>query len=269
MSTQESAPAAEPVVEAAPAVEATEPVVTVDVGPVTVGEPVITEPVEGEPVIEAPVVEVNDDPFHTYGGKDTVEAATRLYEASRTEDGVIQLFIEAGRSLGLGLKEIEALFTGAAPAAEGEPEPEFDPDEPLTYGAFQEMQRKQAEAAAAQQAAAAQATAKEAVRTTVEALGLDPADPATKVILQFGDNHIKGDFSPENVAKAVRQGHADYLAQVERDAQAYLQKKAAQAAAVPQAPAGTPAASPAPVEPMNTSEAIKLARQRMKAATGT
>lgn len=264
MSTQESAPAAEPVVEVAPVVESAEVIETVDVGPVTVGEPVITETVvEGEPVVEAP-----EDPFHAFGGKESVEAAHRLYEASRSEDGVIQLFIEAGRSLGLGLKEIEALFTGAQVAEEAAVE-EIDLDEPLTMGAWQELQRKQAEATQAQQAAAAQATAKEAVRTTVEALGLDPTDPATKVILQFGDNHIKGDFSPENVAKAVRQGHADYQAQVERDAQAYLAKKVAAGAAVPKAPAGTPAAEPAAAEPQNTSEAIKLARQRMRAAAGS
>lgn len=265
MSTQESAPAVEPVIEA-PATEAQaaqEGVVgepTVD----AVETPATTPSLEGEPVVETPAAEA-EDPFHTYGGKEAVEAAHRMYEAARTEDGVIQLFIEAGRSLGLGLKEIEALFTGAAPSVEAE-EPEFDPDEPMTIGQFQELQRKQQEAAAAQQATAQQAAAKEAVRTTVEALGLDPADPATKVILQFGDNHLKGDLSPDNVAKAVRQGHADYLAQVEKDAQAYLQKKAAQAASVPKAPAGTPAAEPALTEPQNTAEAIKLARKRMQAA---
>lgn len=261
MSTQESAPAADPVVEAAPVVEAGEPVAEI----VEAVEPVLETAVEGEPVVTEPVVEAPEDPFHVFGGKETVEAAHRLYEASRTEDGVIQLFIEAGRSLGLGLKEIEALFTGQSAAAEAEPVEEIDPDEPLTIGAFQEMQRKQQEQAEAARQEAAHAAAKEAVRTTVEALGLDPADPATKVILQFGDNHLKGDLSPENVAAAVRQGHADYQAQVERDARAYLEKKVAQGAAVPKAPAGTPAAEPALEEPKNTAEAIKLARKRLLA----
>lgn len=248
--------ASEPVIEAPVATEVAEPIVDTPI------ESIATDPV-GEPDVEAPIVEPPaeaEDPFAAYGGKEEIEAAIRMRQAANTEDGVIQLFLEAGRSLGLGLKDMEALFT----SMQGEPEEEPDPDEPLTIGQWQEFQRKQQEAEAARQAQQVQAAATAAVRSTVESLGLDPTDPSTKIILQIADTHVNGDFSPENVAKAIRQGHADYQAQVQKDAEAYLQKKREQAQQVPSAPTGSsaPAETP-PAEPQNVAEAIKQARKKL------
>lgn len=204
------------------------------------------------------------DPFEAFGGKEAVEAAHRLYEASRTEDGVIQLFIDAGRSLGLGLKDIQALFDKDSGGEEVEPP---DPDEPLTRREFEEALARQQQTLAERQAAAEAAIARKAVQDTLGTLGLDPNDPTTKIVLQFGDQYTKGDLSPENVANAVRRGHADYLAAVERDAKKYLEKKVAAAEAVPSAPAGAAApAEPPAAEPRDVAEAIKIARKRLAEA---
>src|SRR5258706_1239406 len=45
-----------------------------------------------------------------FGGLDTVKTATEMYQQLQTDDGVIAMFIEAGRALGLGVKDLESLF---------------------------------------------------------------------------------------------------------------------------------------------------------------
>lgn len=210
---------------------------------------------------DTPAAEV-EDPFAAYGGKEAIEAAHRMYEASRTDDGVIQLFLEAGQALGLGLKELQTLFADLG----GEVPEEPDPDEPITRKEFQETLTKQKQAEAERQQARVQQAAAVAVQETVSSLGLDPKDPTTTLVLQLADKHMKDDFSAEAISAAIRQGHADYQAQVEKAAQAYLTKKAATAAAVPQAPAGNAApAEAAPAEPKNVTEAIAQVRQRLAA----
>ena len=255
------APEAAPAVEAAPS-EAAAPVDAPPVEPVLEGAP----PIETQASVEtqAPVVEP-EDPFAAYGGKDTIEAAHRLYEATRSEDGVVDLFIEAGKSLGLSMKDLQALFGNGAPAPEGEQGPEFDPDEPLTIGQFQELQRKQAEEQAQREQARIRQVAESAVTSALKELDLDPASPTTRTILGLADPHVKGDYgNPEAVAAAVRTGYAEFQAQVQKEHERYLATKAQQAQQVPQAPAGgaPPSEAPEP-EPKDVAEAIKRTRRSL------
>lgn len=225
----------------------------------------VAEPPETLPEVtetpETPETPAPEDPYSEFGGRETIEAAHRLYEATRTEQGVIDLFIEAGKSLGLSLQQMQALFG----ATEETPEETVDPDEPLTIGQFQELQRKQAEEAAAREAEKVRETARRAVTKTVAALGLKPGDPVTQTILQLADQHVGnnyGDF--DAVAKAVRQGHADFQAIVEQEKQKALTTKHALAQTVPQAPAGgAPAADPGEPEPRDVAEAIKQVRKKL------
>lgn len=219
-------------------------------------------------VAEAPVAE---DPFAAYGGKDLVEAAVKLHQATRDHDGLIQLFVEAGQALGLGVREMEALFQqGRAgeviAAASAGAEADEDEDRFLTVKELRELEAKrQAEAAAAAQEAQV-AAARATVANTFESLGVDPSDPTADLILQLGNKHLAaGRLDAESVSAAVRAGHAEFLSLVDKQAKAYLRAKRDQAAKVPSAPsgAGAPAAAPLP-PPKNVDEAIRRVREQMR-----
>lgn len=248
---------------AEPDAPATEPVASepAPVEPAPAEPDASTEPVADEPVAETPAAGETEDPFAAYGGKDAVEAAVRLYEATRSEQGVIDLFIEAGKSLGLSLQQMQGLFgVEETPAEE-----EVDPDEPLTIGQFQEMQRKAQEEAERQEAERVRAVATKALNDTLDALGLKREDPVTQAILQLADQHVNGNYGDyDAVAKAIRQGHADFQALVEQEKAKALQAKHQQAQSVPSAPAGgAPPAEPAEPEPKDVAEAIKQVRKRL------
>src|SRR5688572_458409 len=107
------------------------------------------EAVEGDDAVdlgaepEGAAVEATDepvDPFAEFGGREAAQRAHEMYTRASTEDGVVQLFLEAGRSLGLGLKEMEQLF--GQQASDAPPAEEEDPDRLLTFREFQEMQNK-------------------------------------------------------------------------------------------------------------------------------
>lgn len=238
-------------------------------------EPELLDEVIDEPALQdSPEVsddEAPADPFAELGAdRATVEAALRMHQATQTEDGVIQLFIEAGKQLGLGLDKIEQLFTGEAPAAPAAGEEEYDydkdPDRPLTVREFQELtaaqQQAYRQAQQAQQAEQARAAATQTVHSTVAELGLTMEDEATQVILTLGNKYLPpGTTDPAAVKSAVERGHADYLALVEKERKAYIASKRQAANGVPTAPAGGAAPStPEPAEPSDTAEAIKRAR---------
>lgn len=273
----------------APAPEPTEPVAGDEPVP---DEPVLEEPPEpegGEPAPEPELEGVDPevpeepgsaDPYEEFGGRQTIEAAHRMYQAAQTEDGVIQLFLEAGKQLGVGLDKIEALFTGATPEPEGQGgsggdagyDYDQDPDRPLTLREWQEHQRQQAEQQRqqAQQAQVAQArqAATDAIQEAVKDLGFTMEDKATKAILTLGNEYLegKGIPDPKAAADAVRRGHADYLALIEQERQEYLSKKRQAGETVPKAPAGAAApSSPPPAEPKDTAEAIRQAREKLRA----
>lgn len=265
MDGQENTPAPDAAPEAAP-----DPVVE-DVAPIedapvdTPTDAPVDAPVEGEapPVEEPPAPE----PFGGYFADETeAQAAQRLYQATQSEDGVISLFLEAGRNLGLGLKEMQALFDDLSGQ---EPAEEPDLDEPLTRGEFLAEQQKREAAAAAAEAERVRSAASSAVDSTMAELGVAPTldgkpNPAYALVLQLGDKHFDDkNITPESAAEAVRRGHAEYQALVERESQAYLARKKAKADAVPAAPVGAgPAAEPPAEEPTSVAEAIKIARKK-------
>lgn len=246
-------PAPEPVAAEPVATDPVEPAVEVEPG----SESAAPEtPVSATETVESPAEP--EDPFSEFGGRETIEAAHRLYQASQTDDGLTQIFIEAAKGLGLSLKDIQSLFEGMAGPSDAEPEGP-DPDEPITWAEFQRLQQEEQQRQAAAQAQAAQESARRAVQSAIKTLGLDPKDPSTELILRQGDKYVNGDFSPENILEAVRKGQADFLATVQETHKKYLATKETKAA-VPSAPAGNPA-TPAPEpEPQNVAEAIKRTR---------
>lgn len=212
------------------------------------------------------------DPFAEYGGADYAKQAVEHYRALQTEDGVWNTFFQTGRALGLGVREIEALFN--APGGPGgsqadEPAGPAD-DDVMTFADFkrimqEEILQPQAKAAQAQ----AETMARTVIDTTVEKLGI--VDPDIRAaVLQLGDRYLNDDLSPANVAEAVRKGHADYLKVVQAERKAYIAEKRGQQVAVPKAPAGGTGGStlpPAEDEPRDVNEAIRRARAR-RAAQG-
>lgn len=258
--TEEATP-----VEGAPEGGAVEP--TIETGaPVEVegGEPVVPGAEEAapvEPTTEAPA------PVEFGGFRDQAELdnARALYEATRTEDGIIRVFMETGQWLGLTPDQMVGLFGSGEPI---EP-PVDDSAEPFTKGDWRAAQQAQEQAARAAQNAQLQATLVDAVAQEVADLKLEEGSPAYQAALVFGDKYLdKSRPSAENVRQAVRRGYADYQADIEAKAQAYLKGKVAATEQVPSAPAGTaPAGQPAP-EPRNTAEAIKMARARRLVPTG-
>lgn len=210
------------------------------------------------------------DPFAEFGGRETVEAAKAIYDATRNEDGVIKLFIEAGRSLGLGLNELEALFgkdvaDAAADALDDAAvDPATDPNRPMTFAEFQRLQAEQAAAATQEQATAA---ARSTVDATFTALGI--ADHDTRMaVLQMGDKYLTdGALDPAAVKAAVERGAADFKALVEKNAKAYLSGKKEVASTLPKAPSGTgDLGAPAVSEPKSVEEASIRVREQLRKA---
>lgn len=249
-----------PAPEAAPeAVEPVEPAVE-DLGDLS--DPSLeldpAEPTAAEPVAEDPEPEAPADPYQEFGGRDTIEAAIRLHQAAQTDAGLVDIFMQAGRNLGLGIEQMRSLFGDPEPEA---PAVEEDLDEPLTRGEFLEQQRRQQEAAAQAMHKAQEEANRTALHEVVAELGISDED--RQVVLGMADQHVK-DATPEGIKAAVRQGFADYQAKIERQAKEYLRSKRAQAAQVPSAPAGAAANDTGPLpEPQNTAEAIKIARRQL------
>lgn len=235
--------------------------------PDPVVEPVVTETdstsLEGGEtgvVDNAPV-----DPFAEYGGADAVRQAAELHKSLQTEDGVWDMFFQAGRALGLGVREIEALFNAqqAEPDAAGPAD-----DDVMTYGQFKAMMEETVtKPQQVRDQQMAEAMARQSIDSTINALGVQDQG-IRDAILQLGDRYLSDDISPAAVKKAVEQGHADYLKLVAAERAKYVSDKREQGAGVPKAPAG---GSTAPAtadgqfgeEPKDITEAIKRARQRI------
>lgn len=266
MTMQESTPVA----EAAPeAVEApAEPVAEapVDTTPVEAPEaPEGTEPVDE--VTEPAATEAPADPFADFGGKDEVEAAMRLWQATQTDDGLVSVFLEAGRNIGLSLDDMQKLFQ--AGAGEQAPEEEIDLDEPVTRRELMEEQQRREQAAIQKEAERIHAEARTAVDSTMAELGITKeADPDGKIralVLTLGEKHFdQKNISAESAATAVRAGFSEYQALIEAQSQQYLKAKAEAAETVPQAPSGAgPTATPPEPEPQNVAEAARIVRRRL------
>ena len=228
-------------------------------------EPVIEDPDQastGDEVTEPPAAEEVPDPFAAFGGQEAVTAGHQLYEAVQTEDGQIRLFLELGRNMGLGLREMEALVSGSGEAEADPTEPE-DLDRPMTLKEFRDNMAQQEQRFMEQRREQQIGIARGVVQETFAGLGVDPQDPSAQIILALGDKHLTdpNDLSPEKVRAAVMQGHADFQVLVQKQAAAYVAKKAAKNAGIPKSPSGVAApAAPAGEEPKNTAEAIAQVR---------
>lgn len=205
------------------------------------------------------------DPFAEFGGADSVRQAHQLRQALQTQDGVMRLFFEAGRSMGLGLNEMQQLFGQAQqPAAAAPSAPQWEDDDVLTYGQVKQLLQEQVLQPWQQsEAERAEAVARQTVTSVQKELGIEDQD-TWAAVLQLGDRYLGDDLSPDNVAKAIRQGHDDFVKLVKGNAQKYVQRKAEVKKSVPKAPAGgsTPTSAPE-AEPKTVEEAIKRARARL------
>lgn len=204
------------------------------------------------------------DPFAEFGGTDSVKTAVAFHRHVQNADGALETFFQLGRSFGLGVREIEALFGGSQAAAEDEPQGPAD-DDVMTYAEFkraieQEVRLPLREQQMLQTRQAAQI----AVHSTIKELGIED-DQTKAAILQLGDRYLDGsDLSPEVVANAVRRGHADFIALVQANADKYRAKKAAVARTIPKPVKGVGApAGQVEAEPKDVKEAIARARRRL------
>jgi hypothetical protein len=210
------------------------------------------------------------DPYAEYGGADAVKAAVEYHKALQTEDGVWNTFFQTGRALGLGVREIEALFNSQGGEVAPEPQGPAD-DDVMTYAEFKRMLEEQVlKPQQEQQRVQAEQVAHQTINSTIKELGVESQE-IREAILQLGDRYLGNDISPANVAAAVKKGHADYLKLVEAERKKYLGEKREQQSTVPQAPRGgslsSAAAAPTEDEPKSVAEAIRRSRAR-RAAQG-
>lgn len=205
-----------------------------------------------------------EDPWSPYGGKETVDQAYKIHQALQSQDGIIQLFFEAGQSMGLGLKEMNALFGNVSPEETVDEGPADD--ELVTWAQARALlQREVLEPMQQQQKATAEAMARQAVQSTITDLGLTDQDTIAAV-LQLGDRYLDpNDLSPTAVSDAVKRGHEDFAKLVTANAQKYVAQKAQAKRTVPKSVGGGGASQAAQdePEPKTVAEAIAAARRRM------
>lgn len=240
-------------------------------------EPVVDDAADGDEY-EGDDTDVTDsetpeDPFAPYGGPDEVKAAVDWYKRANDPEGALETFFALGRSMGLGVREIENLFYAQqGQQAPAQPEPQAPgpaDDDVMTYADFKkymaEMQEQVQQPIQQLQRQQQFERAQQTVQSTIQQLGIE--DDATKAaVLQLGDRYLGDDLSPQNVANAVRRGHADFIALVQANADKYRKQKAAQAKSVPKAPkGGGPAGVEPEPEPRDIKEAIARARKKLMA----
>lgn len=207
------------------------------------------------------------------GGIDTVKSAVELQRQLSTEDGTIAMFIEAGRALGLGIKDMENLFgetPGNAPKSELD---SLDDDAPLTAADARRMVEEaiQNQVIAPQAEAQFQAQlqgAQSAVRDTLAELKVSEAD--VDAVLLAGQRYLAdGDYDPAHVANAVRRGQADHESSMRARAEQYAREKLDTQTKVPSSTGSgsTPGGTDLP-EPANVQDAKKRARQRLQLSGG-
>lgn len=262
---------------------------------ITTTEPVVETPaVETTPVVEetpaAPVYDWADESIQqraaealqrleTWGDPTSVDKALEIQRALATEDGLTQLFVEAGKALGVGVDKLQGLFAVEAPAAPTAPavEEEEDPDRILTAAEARAMAQKEfdrlfGERQAQSQQQAEQERAVAAVRgaidSTLSDLKVDPKNEGvTRAVLALADSHLTSpadQMNPEKVKAAIRKGYAEYQQQVEAAAKAYIESKAAQHEQLPSSIGGSnTAGSEGTPEPKNVAEGIIAARRRL------
>lgn len=204
-----------------------------------------------------------------FGGSEKIEQAVQFFDRGQTEEGVTQLFIEAGQALGLGFKELEALFdandaatTAAAKAAAAAGPAD---DDVMTFAEARALIEK--EVLAPQREAQEQRMVEVARATVADALKDVPASEHAAV-LALGQPHLAdGDFDPTHVRMAIRKGIELLENAKTADREEYLKQKLAEQVATPGSTAGSGAAgAEGTPPPANWEEAKKRARTRLAAA---
>lgn len=207
-----------------------------------------------------------------WGGADTVKQALDWVNWAQTEEGAVDLWVQLGQKLGLGIREMEALFkegeaAGAAGAGVGDEV--IADDQVITMAEARKLieqeLREKVEAPRTKEQQVTQA--REAVSTVLNELGVDDQTDAGD-ILQLGDKYLPaGSMDPKEIAAAVRKGYADWERLVGERAQAYVKKRAELNGGVPKAPAGGGApANPPPEPPKDVEEAKRRVREKIRAA---
>lgn len=203
-----------------------------------------------------------------YGGLDAVREAVGLQQAMQTEEGVIDLFIEAGRALGLGVREMEQLFGEGRAGGGGEGEEEEDDSRVLTLAEARRLLEEEVRGPLhAERMAEQEQAARKTVASTLKELGVDD-QRAMQAVLQFGDRYLPQQYTTDDVAAAVRRGYEDWVSLMEEQGQKYRQKKAGQKQGVPKKPAGTSAGVPPYEPPKDLDEAFDRVRQKMLGRSG-
>jgi len=161
-----------------------------------------------------------------------VKTAAELLSNLQTEQGVISMFYQTGQALGLGAKEMEALFA----AGSEDPADEIDPDddEVLTKAdlkaALKAQQEQLATASQEAQIEVARGAATNALATTFATLAI--ADEVEKSeIMIHGEKYLPANVdipTAEQVETAVRKGYDDWNKANEARVQKYLTTKRAQ-----------------------------------------
>lgn len=202
-----------------------------------------------------------------FGGEDALGEAERLRTQLGTDEGVVAMFIESGRALGLGVDKLEGLFGEAEKIVEKHQEQ--NPDEkPLTKAEITALLQETVLAPMQQQAAAqAQATARATIDTTVRGLGMDPKADAKDVdlVLRLSDKYVaENDMNPDHIAEAIRKGFDEFGELSEERKAKYVKDKRETKAKVPSSTAAATGAGATDLpEPKNVKEAAKRARARI------
>jgi len=198
---------------------------------------------------------------------ETLQAAVEVYQALQEPDGVLQLWFETGRAMGLSVDAMARLLAGgheSAPSQKAEEDADLeaeDEDRPLTKAEVQRiLEERQAEQAQAQVVAA--------IRDWYESSGLTPDE--YQMVLAVADAGFDGDLhNPKDVVSALEKAKAKVEEEAERIARrkAASQPKARQEERpVPKRVKGHGSAGPPEQEPPKSlDEAMKRVRARLLA----
>lgn len=206
-----------------------------------------------------------------WGGVDKLQEAVEVHKALYDADpnGRVDLFVELGKSFGLGTDKLEQLFATDEPAAAGagtEVEEE-DEDRVLTLKEARELLAKEViEPQRAQLEAQSRAAGEAAFASTMAELGV--TDPAQQqVIAQFGDSALApaGEFpTADEIASAIKAGYAKWEQVVEEQSKKYIadKRRAAETTPGPLGSGGSPGGE-APPDPTSLEEAKRRVRESL------
>lgn len=206
------------------------------------------------------------DPYADFGGREAIEQALSFQKSLQTEDGIWNVFYQAGRALGLQTDQISALFGATTDPGAGQDDTPAD-DDVLTWGQAKALMEQALAPVQQREQAQAEAIARSTIDSTLNELGV--ADPEIRqTILLLGDPHLGNDISPAAVQAAVKKGYDQYVKAVNAERARLVAAKRAQGAAVPKSPAGSPPAASSGQqvreEPKSVAEAIRMARERAR-----